>query len=180
MIPFQANCSEISDEVFRVHILANSDSDSDQALKLKVRDRVIKYTETLFENAASREDAEKIVCDNLSNIVNEACDEVRLNGFGYSVNAVITNMYFSTRYYENYTLPAGMYDALRITIGEGKGHNWWCVIYPSICLSSVESSDEKAKQVFDEQQYNIVKTEKYEYKFKIVEIFEQFCSVFNG
>ncbi len=180
MIPFQAECSEISNEVFRIHILANSDSDDDQALKLKVRNRVLEYTKNLFENADSREEAENIISVNLQAIANEAYDEVLENGFDYSVKATITNMYFSTRYYENYTMPAGMYDALRITIGEGKGHNWWCVMYPSICISSVDEQDDKAREVFDEEQYNIVKNEKYEYKFKIVEIFEQLCSVFSS
>lgn len=179
VIPFQAQCSEISDEVFRIHILANSDSDADQKLKLAVRDRVLEYTKTLFEDAKSLEIAEEIVSDNLQEIANVAYAEVLENGYDYKVKAEITNMYFNTRYYENYTMPAGEYDALRITLGEGKGHNWWCVMYPSICISSVETQDEKAKEVFDEQQYDIVKNEKYEYKFKVVELFEKLCSFFS-
>lgn len=178
LIPFQAQCTEISDEVFRLHILANSDSDDDQNLKLKVRDRVLEYTQSLFEQAQSKEEAETLISNNLQSIADVAYDEVLENGYSYTVDAEITNMYFTTRYYENYTLPSGMYDALRITIGEGQGHNWWCVMYPSICISSSEAQDERAKDVFDEQQYNIVKNEKYEYKFKIVEIFEKICSFF--
>lgn len=179
LIPFQAECADISDEVFRLHILANSDSEQDQSLKLKVRDRVLQYTKSLFENAKSKEEAESVISDNLQSISNVAYSEVLDNGYDYQVKADITNMYFTTRYYENYTLPSGMYDALRITIGSGNGHNWWCVMYPSICISSVEEQDEKAKEVFDATQYDIVKNEKYQYKFKVVEIFEKFCSCFD-
>lgn len=179
LIPFQAECADISDEVFRLHILANSDNEEDQNLKLKVRDRVLEYTETLFKNAGSKEEAESIISDNLQNISNTAYAEVLDNGYDYKVKAEITNMYFTTRYYENYTLPSGMYDALRITIGSGNGHNWWCVMYPSICISTEEEQDKKAKEVFDTTQYDIVKNEKYQYKFKVVEIFEKFCSCFD-
>ena len=179
LIPFQAECADISDEVFRLHILANSDNEEDQNLKLKVRDRVLEYTETLFKNAGSKEEAESIISDNMQNISNTAYAEVLDNGYDYKVKAEITNMYFTTRYYENYTLPSGMYDALRITIGSGNGHNWWCVMYPSICISSEEEQDKKAKEVFDTTQYDIVKNEKYQYKFKVVEIFEKFCSCFD-
>ena len=179
LIPFQAECADISDVVFRLHILANSDNEEDQNLKLKVRDRVLEYTETLFKNAGSKEEAESIISDNLQKISNVAYAEVLDNGYDYKVKAEITNMYFTTRYYENYTLPSGMYDALRITIGNGNGHNWWCVMYPSICISTEEEQDKKAKEVFDTTQYDIVKNEKYQYKFKVVEIFEKFCSCFD-
>ncbi len=179
MIPFQAECADISEEVFRLHILANSDSDEDQNLKLKVRDKVLEYTESLFEEANSKEEAETVISDNLQSISNTAYREVLDNGYDYAVKAEITNMYFTTRYYANYTLPSGMYDALRITIGEGEGHNWWCVMYPSICISTEKEQDEKAKEVFDEQQYEIVKNEQFQYKFKIVEFFEKICECFS-
>lgn len=179
MLPFQAECAQISNEVFRLHILANSDSDADQSLKLKVRDRVLDYTEELFKNADSKETAEELISQNLQSIADTAYDEVLKNDYDYCVKAEITNMHFSTRYYENYTLPSGNYDALRITIGEGKGHNWWCVMYPSLCISSAEEQDQKAHEVFDSEQYDIVKNEQYQYKFKIVELFEELCSVFK-
>ncbi len=177
VIPFQAECTDISNEVFRLHILASSDSDYDQNVKLSVRDKVLEYTESLFQNAKSKEDAEQVISQNLPAITEVAQNEVYRNGSNDKVKAEITNMYFTTRHYDSYTLPSGMYDALRITIGEGKGHNWWCVMYPSLCIYSEENRDEKAKEVFDDAQYDIVKNEKYEYKFKIVEIFEK-CSNF--
>ena len=178
VIPFEAQCSEISEDVFRLHILANSDSEEDQSLKLKVRDEVLEYTEDLFNSASSKEEAEKIISDNLQSISNVAYRTLSENGYDYTVTAEITNMYFATRYYESFTLPSGMYDALRITIGEGEGHNWWCVMYPSICISSVEDKDSKAKEALNDEEYDIVRNEQYQYKFKIVEMFEKFCSLF--
>lgn len=179
IIPFQAECSDISDEVFRLHILANSDSESDQALKLKVRDRVLLSTEKLFNSAKTKEEAESVISNNLQTIANIAYQEVLDNGYSYNVKAEITKMYFTTRHYTSYTLPSGMYDALRITIGSGNGHNWWCVMYPSLCISTEEQSDQNAKEVFDDTQYDIVKNEQYQYKFKIVEIFEKICDYFS-
>ena len=179
LIPFQAECADISNQVFRLHIMANSDSEQDQALKLKVRDRVLEYTENLFEQAKSKQEAEQLIKTNLQDISNVAYDEVLKNGYSYTVNAEITHMYFTTRYYDSYTMPSGMYDALRITIGSGNGHNWWCVMYPSICISSATEQDEKAKQTFDKTEYDIVKNDDCQYKFKIVEIFEKICSCFS-
>lgn len=178
VIPFEAQCSELSEDVFRLHILANSDSEEDQSLKIKVRDEVLEYTEDLFNSADSKEEAERVISDNLQSISNVAYKTVLDNGYDYAVTAEITNMYFATRYYEGYTLPSGMYDALRITIGEGEGHNWWCVMYPSICISSAEDKESKAKEALDNDEYDIVCNEQYQYKFKVVEIFEKFCSLF--
>ncbi len=179
IIPFQAQCTDISNEVFRLHILANSDSEKDQDLKMKVRDTILEYTKSLFENASSKEEAEEVVFDNIEEINAVAKSVVMENGYNYPVKTEITNMYFTTRYYDSYTLPSGMYDALRITIGSGNGHNWWCVMYPSICISSAVEGDKKAKETFDSSQYDIVKNEQYEYKFFIVELFENLCNCFR-
>ncbi|MEE1261597.1 stage II sporulation protein R [Ruminococcus sp.] len=179
MIPFHAECRCISDDTFRLHILANSDSEADQSLKLKVRDRVLEYTEELFESAPDKNAAESAVRDNLQSIANIAYGEVLRSGFDYPVRAEVTRMYFTTRYYDNYTLPSGMYDALRISIGAAEGHNWWCVMYPSICLSSATEREDRAKQVYSDSEYEIVADEKYEYKFKVVELFEQLKALFG-
>ena len=178
MIPFQAACSDISDSVFRLHILANSDSEADQNLKLKVRDRLLEYSQTLFEQAKSKEEAEALIANHLRELADIASAEVAQNGFEYPVRAEITRMYFTTRHYENYTLPSGTYDALRITIGEGKGHNWWCVMFPSLCINTDVDGDRKTKEALGEEEYGIVKNEKREYKFFIVELFEKIRSSF--
>lgn len=179
VVPFQASCYDISQDTFRLHILANSDSVSDQSLKLKVRDKVLEYTRELFNKAENKKSAEAAVSENLQNIADVAYKEVLDNGYDYKVCAELTNMYFETRYYDDYTLPSGMYDALRITIGSGEGHNWWCVMYPSICVSSAQEQDSRAKDVFDDSEYDVVKNEQYQYKFKIVEFFEKLRSFFK-
>lgn len=179
LIPFQAQCDNISNDVFRLHILANSDSDYDQSVKLKVRDRVLEYSKSLFESAKSKDEAESLISQNLDNITRVAQNELQNLGCDQNVKAEIKKMYFTTRYYDSYTLPSGMYDALRITIGSGKGHNWWCVMYPSICISAASEQDDKAKQALDDGEFDIIKNEKYSYKFKVVELFEMMKTIFE-
>lgn len=173
VIPFQAVCAEIPNDVFRFHILANSDSEEDQVLKLKVRDKVLEKTKILFDTANSKSDAEEFVKANLETIEKIAQNEVYKNGYNYPVKAEVVNMHFDTRYYEGYTLPSGMYDALRITIGNAKGHNWWCVMYPSICISTVDEGKSRAKNALSDDEYSVVTDEKVEYKFFIVELFQK-------
>lgn len=173
VIPFQAVCAEIPNNVFRFHILANSDTEEDQTLKLKVRDKVLERTKILFDTANSKSDAEEFVKANLETIEEIAQNEVYKNGYNYPVKAEIVNMHFDTRHYESYTLPAGMYDALRITIGNAKGHNWWCVMYPSICISTADEGNDRAKDVLSDDEYSLVTDDKVEYKFFIVELFQK-------
>lgn len=178
LIPFNARCENVSKEVFRLHILANSDSEEDQNIKLKVRDRVLKYTKSIYSNADSSDEAESLTKANLQDIANIAKDEIVKNGYNYSVKAEIKHMYFNTRYYEKVTMPSGFYDALRITIGKGEGHNWWCVMYPSLCVGS--STDYNAlKENTEESEYEIMTGGEYEFKFKAVEYFEKICSFFS-
>ena len=179
VIPFQEECEQISNEVFRLHILANSDREEDQSLKLRVRDSLLRYTDRLFSEAENRDEAERIARDNLESLRAVAQREVYANGYDYKVKAEVVNMYFNTRYYERYTMPAGMYDALRITIGSGEGHNWWCVMYPSICISSAVETDKRVEDTFSQNQQEIVKGNEFKYKFKVVEIFERIVSLFE-
>ncbi len=178
MIPFQAKCNSVSKEVFRLHILANSDSKEDQSLKLKVRNAVLNYTENLYNKAKSFENAEKLTSENLQSIANIAQKTVFDNGYNYRVQAEIRNMYFNTRYYDNVTMPSGNYEALRITIGKGQGHNWWCVMYPSLCIGTSTNYEALQENTTDEE-YEIMTKGNYEYRFKIVEIFEKICSFFS-
>ena len=118
----------IKSDVLRMHILANSDSEEDQALKLKVRDRLLECSEDIFGGADSLEEMKKKAgtkLDKINSIVGEVIHE---NGYNYSSEAKLVNMDFDTREYGEITMPAGKYDALRITIGEAEGHNWWCVM----------------------------------------------------
>ena len=177
MIPFSAQCSILSDKLFRLHILANSDSEADQELKLRVRDNVIDYTTTLFEDCNTKEETISITEDNLSSILDVAQKEVYNSGYNYKVNGEITKMYFNTRTYSKFTIPSGKYDALRITIGEGNGHNWWCVMYPSFCLG--ESSDLEKSSLSENDKDLISKnSDEYKIKFQIIEWFEKLKEIF--
>lgn len=179
MTGFCGACKDIQDEVLRLHILANSDSEDDQKLKLYVRDGLLEYTEELFKNSKNKEQSKQTALENLDNIKQKAQSLIYEYGYDYSVDAYITNMQFNTRVYENFTLPAGNYDALRIVIGEGKGKNWWCVIYPALCVPSAEGDE--LNSVLNEDEQDIVsKSEQYEVKFKIVEIFENICNWFTN
>lgn len=179
LIPFHAQCERISGDTFRLHILANSDSEADQALKLKVRDRILSELQPLLSSATDKETAQNIVSDDLRHFADIAYDEVLQNGYDYPVTAEITEMYFDTRHYDGYTLPAGKYDALRIRIGKAEGHNWWCVLYPGICLSAAEERDQKAREGFDSDEYEIVRDKPYSYRFKAVEWIEYLHDLFT-
>lgn len=178
LIPFNAQCKDISGNVFRLHILANSDSKQDQELKLKVRDKVLKYTESIYKNADNKAEAEKLTVKNLQSIADTAKKEVIKNGYNYPVKAQICHMYFNTRYYGKVTMPSGFYNALRITIGKGEGHNWWCVMYPSLCVGSSTDYNSLKENTSDDE-YNLMTNEKYEVKFKTLEYFEKICSFFS-
>lgn len=170
-----AECENIPRQILRLHILANSDSAQDQALKLKVRDRVLQVSAGMLDGVKSREEAEKLVASHLETIRAAAQDEVVRQGYRYPVRAEITNMYFSTRQYGDNTLPAGMYDALRITIGSGQGHNWWCVLFPALCLPAAEAPS-SLQDVLNQNEMQLVCGKKgYVVKFKSVELYEQLC-----
>ena len=177
VLPFEASCQEIRKDVFRLHILANSDTDKDQNLKLKVRDAVLEYTEKLYKNSNTKEEAEILTSKNLQNIANLAKQVIVDNGYNYNVTCQIEDVYFNTRTYENVTMPSGTYRALQIKIGNAKGKNWWCVMYPSLCVGA--STDYKAlDDKLNDKEYNTLVNEKTQYKFKIVEIYERIVSFF--
>ena len=177
VLPFEASCQEIRKDVFRLHILANSDTDEDQNLKLKVRDAVLEYTEKLYKNSNTKEEAEILTSKNLQNIANVAKQVIVDNGYNYNVTCQIEDVYFNTRTYENVTMPSGTYRALQIKIGDAKGKNWWCVMYPTLCVGA--STDYKAlDDKLNDKEYDTLVNEKTQYKFKIVEIYERIVSFF--
>ena len=171
MLGFTAQCESIPDKVFRLHVLANSDSAEDQALKLRVRDRILEESAGLMDGVSTREEAEAAAAQSLPKLQAAAEDEIRQAGYGYSVQAEITHMYFPTRHYESVTIPAGEYDALRISIGEAKGKNWWCVLFPALCLPVAENGAQLS-DVLSSSQLDVVQGN-YEIRFKAVEWYEQ-------
>lgn len=173
IVSFSGQCESISKKVFRLHIIANSDSVEDQELKLKVRNRILAQTKELFDTADSKYDAQKITEENLNEIIQIAQDEIRTNGYTYPVSAKVTNMHFNTRRYDTVVLPAGRYDALRIEIGKAEGKNWWCVMFPPLCVSTAQEN-KKLEDVLSDGELDLTQNEtEYEFKFKVVEWFEE-------
>ena len=169
--PFFDSCAELYDDVLRVHIIANSDSAADQSLKLAVRDRILDEFSAYFDDCADKAEAERITADHLDEIELAAEDEIKQRGFDYPVDAEVSEMYFNTRYYDDFTLPAGRYDALRLRIGEGEGSNWWCVMYPSLCVGA--ACRDKMSEQLTEGEYRVVTSDRFDFRFKIVEYFEE-------
>lgn len=169
---FAGACSNIRQDVIRLHVLANSDSEEDQALKLQVRDRVLEETEQLFLSAQDKAEAAELVKKNLPAIQSAARQVVLENGYDYDVEVTFQNEYFTTREYDNFTLPAGRYDAVRVKIGAAQGHNWWCVMFPPLCIPAAES-EQKVETVIGVDGKEIISNRpKYEFKFKILEVLE--------
>ena len=135
---FARQCEELPDKLFRLHILANSDSDEDQRLKYDLRDFIMEDMEQVFADCSTAAEAGEAAKAALPDIAAKAQRFVREKGYDYPVTVSVENTYFTTRSYGSLVVPAGNYDALRIVIGEGEGHNWWCVMFPPLCLGAVE------------------------------------------
>lgn len=177
---FAADCGEIRDQVLRLHILANSDSEEDQALKLAVRDRILEESDELFEHLNTKEEAKESVKQKLDNIEAIAQKEIKKQGYTYSVKAEQVKMFFNTRVYEDFTLPAGQYDAVRVTIGEANGQNWWCVLYPMLCLPAAQPQKE-LEETFTESQADLIEhADNYKVEFAAVEIIERIKDWFTA
>lgn len=177
VIPFFNSCQELSEDVMRVHILANSDSAADQSLKLSVRDRVLEHCSAYFDDCEDKNEAMAVTEDHLDEIEKVAEKEIRDQGFDYTVKAEVGQAYFNTRYYDEFTMPAGWYDSLRLTIGEGGGKNWWCVMYPALCVGA--ATDVKMKEDLSDGEYRVVTSDKVDFRFKIVEYWEDLCNLFR-
>ena len=132
----EATQAQLAEKVIRLHVLANSDSQADQTLKLQVRDKILAQTASLLSGQESAAQAAAILQDNLDTLAQTAAQEIAARGYHYPVKVCLEETWFPTRQYENVSLPAGNYQALRVLIGEGAGKNWWCVVFPSLCLSA--------------------------------------------
>ena len=168
----------LADKVLRLHVLANSDSQADQALKLRVRDAVLEQAEGLLAGAGDRAEAEALLAARLPDLAAAGAAAVGAAGYGYPVTVSLEdNCWFPTRVYEDFALPAGLYTALRVEIGSGAGQNWWCVVFPPLCLGSVtETAAETAAQAgLTEQEVALLSggEGEYEIKFRAVELVER-------
>lgn len=169
-----AAADTVRDGCLRLHILAASDSEKDQNIKLLVRDALLEAGASIFsENDTSEEAAEKIL-QNEKMLEGVADEVIKLNGMDYTADVYIADEYFETRQYDDVRLPAGTYKACKVVLGEGKGHNWWCIMFPPLCLPAAVKKDEEVYAVFGENGGDLVTGKNgYIIKFKIVEIVEE-------
>ena len=172
------------EKLIRFHVIANSDSDEDQNLKLKVRDAVIEYLQPKLMNSSSIEESEEIIKKEYVNLEKISKNIIEKNGYNYDVKVGIEYSNFPTKQYSNVVLPAGEYKALKIVIGSGQGKNWWCVMFPPLCFVDEEKgiidkeTDERLREVLTEEEYEMItqkdedEVSRVKVKFKIVEVLQ--------
>ena len=172
--------NNLSTAVFRLHVLANSNSEEDQNLKLKVRDSLLNYMNGLCSNCSTKQEAISIANEHKDDFQKIAEQTIKENGYDYTAKINIDNFYFPTKNYGDISLPAGYYDALRVEIGEAKGRNWWCVMFPSLCFIDVssgivpEESKEELQNILSDEEYSIISDNSdngIKLKFKLIEFF---------
>lgn len=172
-----ASQASLADRVVRLHVIANSDSDSDQALKLQVRDAVLAQATPLLADTGSRQEAENALADHLEELAQAGADVLAREGCGDPVTVTLSDQWFPTKVYDGFSLPAGNYRALRVVIGEGAGQNWWCVVFPPLCLASVteEVAATAADAGLSDSQVSLITGQDggYVLKFKVVEWWEE-------
>lgn len=172
-----ASESALADRVLRLHVVANSDSDSDQARKLLVRDAVLAQASRLLEGASDRREAEEALAPHLDELAQAGEAVLARTGACGRVAVTLADQWFPTREYDGFSLPAGQYRALKVTIGEGKGQNWWCVVFPPLCLASVAegSLETAAEGVLREDQIALITGQDggYVLKFRLIEWWQE-------
>ena len=172
---------QLSDKVLRLHVLANSDSEADQALKRKVRDSVLETASAILADCPDRETAEQRLSAALPEIEDAARARIAAEGGKQTVTAELRPTVFPTREYEDFTLPAGEYLALRVVLGEGEGHNWWCVVFPPLCAETTSSLSQTAMAagLTEEEVALITESDGYQLKFKAVELWGRLKAYFS-
>ncbi len=174
---FEMQCNELQNGVLRLHIIANSNSAEDQALKLAVRDEILKQSTDIFKDCKNVDDAVKVATTQLDTVDEIANGVIKQQGFTYTAASTVGNSYFDTRVYSDFTLPAGEYKSLIIRLGEGEGKNWWCVVFPCVCVptaSNAKLTDSVSKSTAQTAE----NASKYEIRFKSFEIYERIKSFF--
>lgn len=173
-LAFAHECENIRSDVLRLHVVADSDSDTDQQLKLMVRDALLEKGEEIFDGSVTADNAERLIAPKIAELERIATDVLRANGCGNDVKITVTEEYFNTRCYEDFTMPAGVYKAVRVNIGSAQGQNWWCVMFPPLCLPAASVD---ADAYFTEGEMKVISSSpEYEPRFKIVEIIENIKS----
>ncbi len=172
VISFADTAEEIRGDVLRLHVIAASDSEEDQKLKLEVRDAVLDAGAEIFDGSVNVKNAVAKISPQINILTESARKVIKEHGFDYSVEITVDEEYFTTRTYETVTLPAGEYLSLVVRIGEGEGKNWWCVMFPPMCLSAADEEDVLKSVLSDDEIKLVSSSPKFEPRFKIIEIFE--------
>ena len=171
----QARQESISGSLVRLHVLAVSDDSNEQRIKLNVRDSVLSYISPKLESAESPDEAKRIISSELDGIKYAAETAAE----GRPVKVTLTQEYYPTRDYGSFSLPAGRYESLRVILGEGEGHNWWCVVFPPLCLTAAES-DSAVESLDGETRGIVTEEDGYHCKFRIVELWGEVCDFFDS
>lgn len=168
-----AEQQELASQLVRLHVIAESDSDEDQAVKLKVRDKVLEILTPELNEATSIDEAQEIIKETLPEL--KVAAENELNALGHNVGAKVTLTVenYPLRIYDGFSLPAGDYVSLRVILGEGKGHNWWCVVFPPLCMTAVEDRSAFSELSEDASKLIVQEDNGYILKFRIIEIYEK-------
>ncbi len=170
---FSEKCESIREKMLRMHVIANSDSKEDQELKLKVRDAVLCAGKEIFDGSVTSTEAQKKIEPYIPYLEKVALETIKNEGFNYNVKISVGEEYFNTRTYDNsVTLPAGYYTAVKVIIGEGAGENWWCVMFPPMCLPSSVAECDIADVLDGDENEIVTESERYKFRFKVVEFFE--------
>ena len=173
---FSAQCDALERNVLRLHVLANSDTEADQAVKYKVRDAVLEEAARWYGDAQSFDEALAAVCTHLESLEAVANGVLYAEGVDYRAKAEVCDMYFDTRTYDSGSLPAGKYRALRISLGNAEGKNWWCVVFPSLCVPGASDVGDLP----DGTQEIVTDAPRFAVKFKAAEIFSDLCAFFDA
>ena len=176
---FTASAQTVKDDVVRLHILANSDSETDQGVKLKIRDALLQTNASILSDDVTKENAKEHFEKSKDILLKTAKDTLEENGFDYEVKITLQEEYFNTRTYGNLTFPAGQYTALKVVLGEGEGKNWWCVMFPPLCVPAadgIETNENTADYLTQSGEKIVNSGEKYIVKFKLLEIYEELCN----
>lgn len=182
--------NDLSNSIFRLHIIANSDSKEDQELKLKVRDKIVEYMNTIIPKETDKKSVVSIAQNHIDDFKKIAIQTIKENGYDYPVNVNIGNYYFPTKSYGDISFPSGNYDGLKIEIGNSSGQNWWCVLFPPLCFVTPtngvvpEESKNNLKENINYEEYELINSNKFstssisednsiKLKFKLVELFNK-------
>lgn len=177
---------DIKDKIIRLHVVANSDSPEDQAIKLHIRDAIIKELEPKLENLKNQEEVKNLISANMDNLIAAAEEEMARLGKSFPIDIELGTYEFPTKVYGDLSFPAGSYQALNVKIGEAQGKNWWCVMFPPLCFVDIaqgvisEKTLEEFKEILDEDELELLKSKKnseeetVKIKFKLVEMAKNF------